>query len=140
MTPRTEQLAEGVTLYLGDCREILPTLGKVDAVVTDPPYGNSNHDGDFNARLNEHRGIENQPIANDTADGMREVVDAMLTQAVLLLGKEASACCCFCGGGGASAGLCLACRADGSRRPSIFSLFGLGQTQPWFGSALPQAA
>lgn len=26
------------TLYLGDCREILPTLGKVDAVVTDPPY------------------------------------------------------------------------------------------------------
>ena len=29
----------GATLYLGDCREILPTLGKVDAVVTDPPYG-----------------------------------------------------------------------------------------------------
>ena len=27
-------------LYLGDCREILPTLGKVDAVITDPPYGN----------------------------------------------------------------------------------------------------
>lgn len=26
------------TLYCGDCREILPTLGKVDAVVTDPPY------------------------------------------------------------------------------------------------------
>ena len=26
-------------LWLGDCREILPTLGKVDAVVTDPPYG-----------------------------------------------------------------------------------------------------
>jgi site-specific DNA-methyltransferase (adenine-specific) len=29
------------TLYLGDCLEILPTLGKVDAVVTDPPYPNS---------------------------------------------------------------------------------------------------
>jgi len=28
-----------VQLYLGDCREILPMLGKVDAVVTDPPYG-----------------------------------------------------------------------------------------------------
>lgn len=27
------------TLYLGDCREILPTLGKVDALITDPPYG-----------------------------------------------------------------------------------------------------
>lgn len=36
---RVEHLADDVTLYLGDCREILPTLGKVDAVVTDPPYG-----------------------------------------------------------------------------------------------------
>lgn len=27
------------TLYLGDCREIMPTLPSVDAVVTDPPYG-----------------------------------------------------------------------------------------------------
>lgn len=36
---RKETIAEGVDLYLGDCREILPTLGKVDAVVTDPPYG-----------------------------------------------------------------------------------------------------
>jgi hypothetical protein len=36
---RIERLAEGVTLYLGDCREILPTLPRVDAVVTDPPYG-----------------------------------------------------------------------------------------------------
>ena len=26
-------------LYLGDCRDILPLLPKVDAVVTDPPYG-----------------------------------------------------------------------------------------------------
>jgi site-specific DNA-methyltransferase (adenine-specific) len=28
-------------LWLGDCREILPMLPKVDAVVTDPPYGDS---------------------------------------------------------------------------------------------------
>jgi DNA modification methylase len=27
------------TLFRGDCLEVLPTLGKVDAVVTDPPYG-----------------------------------------------------------------------------------------------------
>jgi len=26
------------TLYLGDCRDVLPTLGKVDAVIGDPPY------------------------------------------------------------------------------------------------------
>jgi DNA modification methylase len=31
-------------LWLGDCREILPTLPKVDAVITDPPYG-INKDG-----------------------------------------------------------------------------------------------
>lgn len=27
------------TLYCGDCREVLPTLPKVDAVITDPPFG-----------------------------------------------------------------------------------------------------
>lgn len=27
------------TLYCGDCLEIMPTLGEVDGVVTDPPYG-----------------------------------------------------------------------------------------------------
>lgn len=27
------------TLFLGDCRDVLPTLQRVDAVVTDPPYG-----------------------------------------------------------------------------------------------------
>lgn len=39
LTTRTENLADGVTLYLGDCRDVLPTLPPVDAVVTDPPYG-----------------------------------------------------------------------------------------------------
>lgn len=29
-------------LWLGDCREILPTLPKVDAVITDPPFGVGN--------------------------------------------------------------------------------------------------
>lgn len=35
---RKEQIGD-CTLYLGDCLEIMPSLGKVDAVVTDPPYG-----------------------------------------------------------------------------------------------------
>jgi site-specific DNA-methyltransferase (adenine-specific) len=30
---------ESVTLWHGDCREVLPTLGEFDAAVTDPPYG-----------------------------------------------------------------------------------------------------
>lgn len=39
MANRVEHLAANVAVYLGDNREILPTLGRVDAVVTDPPYG-----------------------------------------------------------------------------------------------------
>jgi DNA modification methylase len=29
----------GIDIYLGDCRDILPSLPKVDLVLTDPPYG-----------------------------------------------------------------------------------------------------
>ena len=37
---REEILGDGqVRLICADCRDVLPTLGKVDAVVTDPPYG-----------------------------------------------------------------------------------------------------
>jgi DNA modification methylase len=39
LSGRVERLAEGITLYLGDCVEILPTLVGAYAVVTDPPYG-----------------------------------------------------------------------------------------------------
>jgi len=35
---RIEHIGDAV-LYLGDCRDVLPQLGRVDAVVTDPPYG-----------------------------------------------------------------------------------------------------
>lgn len=42
---RVETIGDA-TLYLGDCREILPILGKVDAVVTDPPYGIGHIKGD----------------------------------------------------------------------------------------------
>jgi DNA modification methylase len=40
------------TLYLGDCLEILPTLGPVDAVVTDPPYGTEDLGGGYGRRQN----------------------------------------------------------------------------------------
>ena len=32
-------------LWLGDCREVLPLLPKVDAVITDPPYSERCHSG-----------------------------------------------------------------------------------------------
>ena len=30
---------QGITVYHGDCREILPELGRFDLLLTDPPYG-----------------------------------------------------------------------------------------------------
>lgn len=37
MTPYYEQ--DGIVLYLGDCREIVPSLVRFDLLLTDPPYG-----------------------------------------------------------------------------------------------------
>ena len=39
MTSGRVEIIGNATLYLGDCRDILPTLPKVDLVLTDPPYG-----------------------------------------------------------------------------------------------------
>jgi site-specific DNA-methyltransferase (adenine-specific) len=36
---KIEHLSDSVTLYLGDCRDVLPTLPRADAVIADPPYG-----------------------------------------------------------------------------------------------------
>lgn len=58
---RVEQIGDA-TLYLGDCLEIMPTLGTVDAVVTDPPYGMAYRS---NMRTTKHAAI-----ANDTNDHM----------------------------------------------------------------------
>ena len=37
MTPYYQD--DACTIYHGDCREILPTLGRFDLLLTDPPYG-----------------------------------------------------------------------------------------------------
>jgi len=55
-------------LYLGDCLDILPTLGKVDAVITDPPYGMnfvSNH------RKEKYGKIEN----DNSAEIAKKIID-----------------------------------------------------------------
>lgn len=51
---------EAVTLYHGDCREILPDLDPVDLVLTDPPYG-------INYISNSSVGRGTRPITNDGA-------------------------------------------------------------------------
>ena len=57
------------TLYLGDCLDILPTLGKVDAVVTDPPYGIGEDGGRFRDRKGGgHRVLEKLGWDHSTPD------------------------------------------------------------------------
>lgn len=52
-------IIDNATLYLGDCMDILPTLDKVDAVITDPPYGENTH---ANAKSNRNIGYGNKAI------------------------------------------------------------------------------
>jgi DNA modification methylase len=69
------------TLYLGDCLEILPTLGPVDAVVTDPPYGiNAARD-----RNSQQLGWRDYPAGGWD----RERCDAERLRAVVAAGKHA---------------------------------------------------
>ncbi len=59
------------TLYHGDCLEILPTLDKVDAVVTDPPYGygyRPNRHGSRNSLTFERNFGPEDLLAGDTGD------------------------------------------------------------------------
>jgi DNA modification methylase len=55
------------TLYLADCMDVLPTLGKVDAVITDPPYGMGFQS---NFRIEKHMKIAN----DETADIAKSVI------------------------------------------------------------------
>lgn len=89
------------TLYLGDCRDVLGAqpAQSVDMILTDPPYGNSNNEGDLNAAIGSMRGYEVEAIANDDQASMRAVVGDMLLQGARVL-RKTSALLCFCSGGG----------------------------------------
>jgi site-specific DNA-methyltransferase (adenine-specific) len=39
MTPYYQDSKSGITIWHGECQEILPTVGKVDLCLADPPYG-----------------------------------------------------------------------------------------------------
>jgi site-specific DNA-methyltransferase (adenine-specific)/modification methylase len=64
------------TLYLGDCMDILPTLPKVDAVITDPPYG---------------IGIANNPVRqmHEKMDWDSSVPESSLIDACIAFGEVA---------------------------------------------------
>ena len=83
------------TLYHGDCRDVLPLLAdeSIDIILTDPPYGHNNNDGDFISNREAAIGkppsrvdaSAPRPIANDGMDDMKAVVDAALTHAARVL-------------------------------------------------------
>lgn len=67
-----------VTLWHGDCRELLPMVGAVDVVLTDPPYGVgwSQHGG---GRTGTARGMRRLPaIVGDNNVSVRDEVLAVL--------------------------------------------------------------
>ena len=49
MTPFREETIGEARLIMADCRDVLPTLGSVDVLVTDPPYG-----VDFKGKATKH--------------------------------------------------------------------------------------
>jgi DNA modification methylase len=64
ITPYYEE--DGITIYHGDCREILPQLPKVDLVLTDPPYGTQDLGGGYGRRqIHSTDGRLGRLIAND---------------------------------------------------------------------------
>lgn len=42
--------SDGVTIWHGDCREVMKYLGRFDCIVTDPPYGETSLDWDSRVR------------------------------------------------------------------------------------------
>lgn len=107
MTVRVEQIGDA-TLYLGDCREVLPTLPSttMDFIFTDPPYGHNNNDliHRREAALGRLPCGEDtplgRPIANDGAEA-NDLVRWFFGEANRLL--SGGGCCCCCGGGGPDA-------------------------------------
>ena len=63
MSPiKRKEVIGSCELYLGDCLEILPLLGKVDAVVTDPPYGIGMDGGKIGKATYEKKDWDSKPI------------------------------------------------------------------------------
>lgn len=58
---------DAVTIYHGDCREIVPTLGRFDLLLTDPPYGIKRFRKGFGTTRFRGLGCETKGIEWDVA-------------------------------------------------------------------------
>lgn len=77
---RVEQIGD-CTLYQSDCREVLPTLGKVDAVITDPPY-EAVTQGKWGVLAGvEYRDFDNSALSFEPIDAMRGAVAEQIVRA-----------------------------------------------------------
>jgi site-specific DNA-methyltransferase (adenine-specific) len=96
-----------VTIYHSDCLELMREMepGSVDMVLTDPPFGHNNNNGDLihhrEAALGQRLSPNDEsgrPIANDGPEA-NEIYRASLKEWHTLM-KPGCCCCCCCGGGG----------------------------------------
>ncbi len=79
MSPIVREVTIGpCRLIQGDCMEVLPTLGKVDAVVTDPPYGIGENAQRVASRAKLAQTIDYGDFDWDASPPDREVIDAVL--------------------------------------------------------------
>lgn len=78
MMEARKEIIGNATLYLGDCLEILPTLDKVDAVITDPPYGIGESGGDKQRRRGYNSIVEHEDFGWDKERPQKDVFDLML--------------------------------------------------------------
>lgn len=75
----TETLAEGIDLYCGDCREILPMVGRAGHVLTDPPYEQHMHVAKANAACIRLDGYASpKPVDFASIDTLRAAVTPLM--------------------------------------------------------------
>ncbi len=77
---RVEHLSETVTLHLGDCREILPSLS-VDHVISDPPYEDELHNAMGRIRRNDGREMVQDLGFDGVNAGRAEIASACVKSA-----------------------------------------------------------
>lgn len=110
-------MEERYKLILGDCLEKMKELSdaSIDCIITDPPYGHNNNDGDLIANRESALGRKtdatnlitgqkaektyaSRPILNDGKTENEQLIRSFFREASRVLVK--GGCCCCCGGGG----------------------------------------
>jgi site-specific DNA-methyltransferase (adenine-specific) len=110
------------TLYCGDCREVLPTLDGIDAVVTDPPYGiglarktSDYRDSKF---YDAGASLEASKLYQDDPAGIRQLIAEVMP----LILEQSTRAVIFCGPA------MLWAYPEPASLGSVFTMAGAGRT------------